>query len=62
MPEIRTAQRITLVENLILNHRQALDERAIITCQGRQNPHLKTTATMTQEAGIFCAKPEPAFL
>ena len=25
------AQRITLVENLILNHRQALDERAIIT-------------------------------
>ena len=31
MPEIRMAQRITLVENLILNHRQALDERAIIT-------------------------------
>ena len=25
------AQRITLVENLILNHRQVLDERAIIT-------------------------------
>ena len=25
------AQRITFVENLILNHRQALDERAIIT-------------------------------
>ena len=29
--EVRMAQRITLVENLILNHRQALDERAIIT-------------------------------
>ena len=31
LPEVRMAQRITLVENLILNHRQALDERAIIT-------------------------------
>ena len=31
LPEVRMAQRITLVEDLILNHRQALDERAIIT-------------------------------
>ena len=31
LPAVRMAQRITLVENLILNHRQALDERAIIT-------------------------------
>ena len=34
LPEVRMAQRITLVENLILNHRQALDERAIITVTG----------------------------
>ena len=31
LAEVRMAQRITLVEDLILNHRQALDERAIIT-------------------------------
>ena len=31
LPEVRMAQRITLVEDLILNHRQALEERAIIT-------------------------------
>ena len=31
LPEVRMAQRITLVEDLILNQRQALDERAIIT-------------------------------
>ena len=31
LPDVRMAQRITLVEDLILNHRQALDERAIIT-------------------------------
>ena len=31
LPEVRMAQRITLVEDLILNHRQALDERALIT-------------------------------
>ena len=30
LPEVRMAQRITLVEDLILNHRQALNERAII--------------------------------
>ena len=34
LPEVRMAQRIILVENLILNHRQALDERAIITVTG----------------------------
>ena len=31
LPEVRMAQRIILVEDLILNHHQALDERAIIT-------------------------------
>ena len=31
LPEVRMAQRITLVEDLILNHSQALYERAIIT-------------------------------
>ena len=31
LPDVRMAQRITLVEDLILNHSQALDERAIIT-------------------------------
>ena len=31
LPEVRMAQRISLVEDLILNHSQALDERAIIT-------------------------------
>ena len=31
LPEVRMAQRITLVEDLILNHNQALEERAIIT-------------------------------
>ena len=31
LPEVRMAERITLVEDLIVNHRQALDERAIIT-------------------------------
>ena len=31
LPDVRMVQRITLVEDLILNHRQALDERAIIT-------------------------------
>ena len=31
LPEVRMAQRITLVEDLILNQRQVLDERAIIT-------------------------------
>ena len=29
LPEVRMAERITLVEDLIVNHRQALDERAI---------------------------------
>ena len=31
LPDVRMAQRITLVEDLIFNHRQALDERVIIT-------------------------------
>ena len=31
LPDVRIAQRIALVEDLILNHLQALDERAIIT-------------------------------
>ena len=31
LPEVRMTQRITLVENLILNHRQAIEERVIIT-------------------------------
>ena len=36
LPDVRMAQRITLVEDLILNHRQALDERAIITVTNRR--------------------------
>ena len=31
LPDVRMAQRITLVEDLIFNHRQALDERVVIT-------------------------------
>ena len=38
LPEVRMAQRITLVEDLILNHRQALDEGAIITVTSGRIP------------------------
>ena len=31
LPDIRMAQRISLVEDLILNHHQALDEQELIT-------------------------------
>ena len=33
LPEVRMAQRIAIVDGLIRNHRQALEQRAIITVQ-----------------------------